>query len=268
MPFIASSRSSIFPLPTLLPLPPPPPFPLRYYSASIIQMAGFSDQDSIWLATVPAAANFAFTIVGLLLVERLGRRKLLIGSILGTIVGFVLLSGTFVLMDYNTPVAQPLLQDACQYFSCSSCVGNSKCGFCVEYDSTTRMYMNGTCSLGSENHDGETLSLYHPIGTNLTCAVAGENSSQTDHYHVYLEMFEDFEMVEENSTHQRQWYFKGCPDNRFAPLAIVALFIYIAFFAPGMGPLPWTINSEIYPTWARSTAIAIATYVNYSSLYQ
>ena len=78
-------------------------------------------------------------------------------------------------------------------------------------------------------------------------------------------MFEDFEIVEENSTHQRQWYFKGCPDNRFAPLAIVALFIYIAFFAPGMGPLPWTINSEIYPTWARSTAIAIATYVNWSS---
>lgn len=30
-------------------------------------------------------------------------------------------------------------------------------------------------------------------------------------------------------------------------LAIVGLAMYIAFFAPGMGPVPWTINSEIYP---------------------
>ncbi|KAF7807225.1 inositol transporter 1-like [Senna tora] len=30
-------------------------------------------------------------------------------------------------------------------------------------------------------------------------------------------------------------------------LAIVGLAMYIAFFAPGMGPVPWTMNSEIYP---------------------
>ncbi|GAY68207.1 hypothetical protein CUMW_262330 [Citrus unshiu] len=23
--------------------------------------------------------------------------------------------------------------------------------------------------------------------------------------------------------------------------------LYIAFFAPGMGPVPWTLNSEVYP---------------------
>ena len=222
-------------------------------------MAGFSDQDSIWLATVPAAANFAFTIVGLVLVERLGRRKLLLGSVSGTIVGFLLLAGTFVLMDYNTPAAQPLIQEECRYFSCSSCVGNSKCGFCVEYDSLNGSYFNGTCGLGVEHHDGTTSSEYHPWGTNLTCSVVGENVTSS---YSYLGSLGDIQS-EENSTYQRQWYFNGCPDNRFAPLAIVALFIYIAFFAPGMGPLPWTINSEIYPTWARSTAIAIATYVNW-----
>ncbi|XP_047180478.1 inositol transporter 1-like isoform X1 [Vigna umbellata] len=30
-------------------------------------------------------------------------------------------------------------------------------------------------------------------------------------------------------------------------LAVLGLVLYIAFFAPGMGPVPWTMNSEIYP---------------------
>lgn len=225
-------------------------------------MAGFSDQDSIWLAVIPAAANFAFTIVGLLLVERLGRRKLLIGSVSGTIFGFLLLSTTFVLMDYNTPSAKPLIVDECRYDSCSACVGNSKCGFCVEYNPVTNEYLNGTCGLGTEHHDGTTSSKYHPVDFNRTCAIFGEAlRNETESSSEIANFYQDG--LGENSTDERRWYFKGCPDNRFAYLAIVALFIYIAFFAPGMGPLPWTINSEIYPTWARSTAIAIATYVNW-----
>lgn len=30
-------------------------------------------------------------------------------------------------------------------------------------------------------------------------------------------------------------------------LAVLGLILYIAFFSPGMGPVPWTMNSEIYP---------------------
>ena len=45
-------------------------------------------------------------------------------------------------------------------------------------------------------------------------------------------------------------------------LLLVTLFMYLVFFAPGMGPLQWTINSEIYPMWACSNAVALATACN------
>ena len=41
--------------------------------------------------------------------------------------------------------------------------------------------------------------------------------------------------------------------------------LYLAFFAPGMGPVPWVVNAEIYPNALRSDAASIATMVNWSS---
>ena len=56
----------------------------RYYSATIIKMSGVkSEQMAIWLAAVTAFVNFIFTFVGLWLVERIGRRKLTMGSLAG-----------------------------------------------------------------------------------------------------------------------------------------------------------------------------------------
>ena len=41
--------------------------------------------------------------------------------------------------------------------------------------------------------------------------------------------------------------------------------LYLVFFAPGMGPMPWTINSEIHPLWARSTGNALSSATNWVS---
>ena len=56
----------------------------RYYSATIIKMAGIEDTSTaIWLAALTAFVNFAFTFVGLFLVDRIGRRPLTLGSLTG-----------------------------------------------------------------------------------------------------------------------------------------------------------------------------------------
>ena len=56
----------------------------RYYSATILQMSGVRDERlAIWLAGLTTLTNFLFTLVGVWLVERVGRRKLTLGSIMG-----------------------------------------------------------------------------------------------------------------------------------------------------------------------------------------
>ena len=50
-------------------------------------------------------------------------------------------------------------------------------------------------------------------------------------------------------------------------VSIICLFSYIAFFAPGMGSQPWTVNSEIYPLHLRGTAMSLSTTANWLANY-
>eukprot|EP01095_Lingulamoeba_sp_RSL-Kostka_P000895 TRINITY_DN11191_c0_g1_i1.p1 TRINITY_DN11191_c0_g1~~TRINITY_DN11191_c0_g1_i1.p1 ORF type:complete len:329 (+),score=84.79 TRINITY_DN11191_c0_g1_i1:1084-2070(+) len=48
-------------------------------------------------------------------------------------------------------------------------------------------------------------------------------------------------------------------------MALISLVMYLVFFAPGMGPVPWALNSEIYPLHVRSMGSSIATSANWIS---
>ncbi|KAH9624726.1 hypothetical protein KSS87_015625 [Heliosperma pusillum] len=113
---------------------------VMYYSPTIVQMAGFSsNQLALLISLAIAAMNTVGTILGIYLIDRVGRRTLALTSLAGVFVSLILLSVSFIL---------------------------------------------------------------------------GSSSDSSSFY---------------------SW------------LAVIGLTLYIAFFAPGMGPVPWAINSEIYP---------------------
>ena len=72
--------------------------------------------------------------------------------------------------------------------------------------------------------------------------------------------------IEENSSehgdHDHATHF--CP-NKYWITSLTGLILYLAFFAPGMGPMPWTVTSELYPLRVRSLCTSITAGTNWVS---
>ncbi|TKS73915.1 Proton myo-inositol cotransporter [Collichthys lucidus] len=207
---------------------------VMYYSATILQMAGVrDDKQAIWLAAATSATNFVFTVVGVWLVERVGRRKLTLGSLLGTGLSLTLLAVGFLLSAQNSPpvTLHPVdsQNSTCRlYGSCEFCMLDPNCGFCYR-ENGSRVY-NASCVPVSQ------------VSTDY--ASWGRCSNQTE------------------GTDNPIWAYNYCPTS-YSWVVLLGLILYLAFFAPGMGPMPWTVNSEIYPLWARSTGNACSAGVNW-----
>ncbi|KAL6528006.1 Integrin alpha chain-like protein (Alpha-int1) [Orobanche hederae] len=134
---------------------------VMYYSPTIIQMAGFSsNQSAILISLIVAFMNAIGTILGIYLIDHVGRRKLALGSLCGVIISLIVLAVAFILAPSG---------------------------------SSNRVY------------------------------------------------------------------------NQYGWIAVMGLGLYIAFFAPGMGPVPWTVNSEIYPGAYRGVCGGMSATVNWIS---
>ncbi|XP_067349058.1 proton myo-inositol cotransporter-like isoform X2 [Channa argus] len=207
---------------------------VMYYSATILQMGGVrDDKQAIWLAAATSATNFVFTWVGVCLVERVGRRKLTLGSLLGTGLSLSLLAVGFLLSAQNSPpvTLRPVdsQNSTCRlYRSCEHCMLDPDCGFCYRENATSV-------------YDSSCVPI-NPVSTDH--AAWGRCSNQS------------------GAADSPFWAYNYCPTS-YSWIVLLGLILYLAFFAPGMGSMPWTVNSEIYPLWARSTGNACSAGVNW-----
>uniref|UniRef100_A0A8C5M6J1 Proton myo-inositol cotransporter n=1 Tax=Leptobrachium leishanense TaxID=445787 RepID=A0A8C5M6J1_9ANUR len=210
---------------------------VMYYSATILQMSGVNDDSlAIWLAAVTAFTNFSFTLVGVWLVEKLGRRKLTLGSLTGTTMALIVLALGFLLSAQVSPPvtftpSDPSAQNSTctKYSYCNGCMLDPNCGFCYKLNGSN--VVESSCI---------------PVDAETT-----ERSA--------------WGRCKNESTSKSEgsfWAYNYCPTS-YAWTTLAGLILYLVFFAPGMGPMPWTVNSEIYPLWARSTGNACSSGVNW-----
>lgn len=213
---------------------------VMYYSATIIKMSGVHDDNSaVWMASATAILNFLVNFIGIYLVERIGRRWLTLGSLIGVILSLGLLAIGFQVLDNTSPdlgAYDGMFNDTNNYScfntdehpTCSKCVFNPECIYCYDEEVTSISYC---LPIKGEKGSGASESIE---GTECS---ASRNKTRV--------VAEDW-----------------CP-SPYSWLTLVGLCVYLFFFGPGLGPMPWTINSELFPLWCRSTCYSITTAFNW-----
>lgn len=99
-------------------------------------MAGIAqDSEAIWMSACVASVNFLCTFIGLCLVERIGRRLLMLVSMFGVVLSLAFLAIGFHVAAVNTPHVDIDEGSICdQFTNCHDCIAEKTCGFCFSSD--------------------------------------------------------------------------------------------------------------------------------------
>jgi MFS family permease len=205
---------------------------IMYYSATILKVAGFtSNSEAILLTIAITFVNFLAACSGLYFVDRIGRRPLTLGSLFAVTVALAITSVAFYFAERHTESSTIDVGGRCGgYGYCFSCVSQASCGFCSTMMSETDGSIGGRGCLKSGNfYDNTTFD-------------GGYTCSSSDQL--------DDESCAGGTLFG--WLIFGC------------MCLYLITFQPGLGPMPWCINSEIFPTSVRGTANSITTATNWT----
>ncbi|XP_062226027.1 inositol transporter 1-like isoform X2 [Phragmites australis] len=87
---------------------------VMYYSPTIVQMAGFTNNKlALLLSLIIATMNAAGTIVGIYLIDRCGRRRLALTSLSGVVISLVILAMAFILQS-SSSLCMDAINGTCQ----------------------------------------------------------------------------------------------------------------------------------------------------------
>ncbi|XP_054803804.1 probable inositol transporter 2 [Prosopis cineraria] len=189
---------------------------VMYYSPTIVQLAGIaSNQTALLLSLVTAGLNAFGSIVSIYFIDRSGRKKLALISLSGVAVSLALLTVIFHETEIHSPAVSAI---ETRHFNGTICPnysadlnGGWTCMKCLKASADC-----GFCASRANNL------------LPGACLISNDTTKSQCH------------------DDHRLWYTRGCP-SKAGWVAIVGLALYIIFFSPGMGTIPWVINSEIYP---------------------
>ncbi|WVZ20806.1 hypothetical protein V8G54_008128 [Vigna mungo] len=207
---------------------------VMYYSPTIVQLAGFaSNRVALLLSLVTAGLNALGSILSIYFIDKTGRRKLVLLSLCGVVVSLVVLTVVF----HETTTHSPMVSTIETSHFNNTCPGYTIATNPSQWDCMTCLKASPQCGFCASRANKLLAG---------ACLISNERTE------------------DECKKEERQWYSRGCP-SKYGWLALIGLALYIIFFSPGMGTVPWVVNSEIYPLRYRGICGGIASTSNWVS---
>ncbi len=238
------------------------------YNTEILVQGGLSDLQAHWGYVMFTSVNFLMTIVGMLLVDRRGRRFLLITGTSG--LALSMLAAALISRQTERQVvdAHAALQ--------AMTTPDGQLTLVFDQAQASRLFATTGAANPANLAQRAALSVIYRYGefTGATTTVRSDAGAQTIH-------ISRDEALPSNAV---EAFFRNplasLPAARSAPLVIerarlgpvpdatrgreleLALFAFIAFFAIGPGVCVWLALSELMPTRIRSNGMSIALVIN------
>ena len=241
------------------------------YNATILIQAGLSDVQAHWGYLIFTSLNFLMTIVGVLLVDRIGRKKLLSIGSAGIIVS---LACTALLFQH----AQRHRRDCAAALNAMITPHQS---LTLSFNSAmAAKLLHRTSGVG---HAGlahpVTLTVIYSYGDfNSATSAVRSDSSGTKPIHIarstsipangviafFSNPFANLSAARKAPLKIDHAWITAVPSEFMGDLTAFTLLMFIAFYAAGPGVCVWLALSELMPTRIRSSGMSIALLINQS----
>lgn len=230
------------------------------YNVDILIQSGLSDVLAHWGYVLFTFVNFLMTVVGLQLVDRKGRKFLLVTGTSGVIVALLAVGTLFLRIEKKRYDARDAVQNLVVHGDSVS----------VKFDKAeaTRLgapVANGQQSLAIIYSYGDFISSTKPVllgdAEPATIDRAGSIPS-TKVAAFFQNPFANLDAARTAPLRIEHAYITPVPSTMNGWIVALCLYVFVGFFAMGPGVCVWLALSELMPTRIRSNGMSVALVLN------
>ncbi|MEO6828262.1 MAG: MFS transporter [Acidobacteriaceae bacterium] len=239
------------------------------YNTGILLQSGLSDVAAHWGYVIFTVVNFSMTMVGVVLVDRKGRRFLYILGITGIVASLIAVGSLFlktekVNVDCSNAI-QSMIQPN-QTLTVHFDEAEAQRLLAIHNDARNPI-QPGRASLAVIYSYGDFTAATNFVRSDDPAApsvhITRESAIPTTRFEAFLKNpFANMDAARTAPLKIQRAYIGQVPSAGHGWLVAIGLYVFMAFFSVGPGICGWLVLSELMPTRIRSNGMSIALVLN------